>query len=207
MGFVNSPAILDAVMGKILGDTRDCFYYVDDVAITTKGSFEQHMERVNEVFNKLEAGGLKVKASKIRIAVKQVDFLGFTFKKDSFSVPKARIQAINEIPAPDSPTKCKSFLGMISYYRKLVPYFSAIVHPIQKCANSNKKDFEWTKEANDAFKAIKEVFKQEITCYIPKHDRPFNCYSDASNHSISFIAMQIDNEGQERLVACVCQEP
>ncbi len=203
MGFINSPAILDAVMGKILGDQEDCFYYVDDVAITTSGTFEHHLMRVNEVFEKLEAGGLKVKASKIRIAVQEVDFLGFTFKKDQFSVPKARIQAINDVPIPHNPTLCKSFLGQISYYRKLVPYFSKIVHPIQKCANMSKNDFQWTPEAEQAFKDIKEVFKQEISCYIPKHDRPFNCYSDASNHTISFIAMQVDNEGQERLVACV----
>lgn len=203
MGFLNSPACLDSVMTEILGNTKDCFYYVDDVAVCTSGTFEEHLATLEEVLQKLEKGGLKIKASKIRIAQKEVEFLGFKFAKDKFSVPKARIQAIYEIPVPRNPKECRSFIGMISYYRKLVKKFSDIVYPIQRCANSAKEDFNWNEEAQQAFENIKEVFKEEITGYIPRTNRPFNCYSDASQHCLSFICMQLDDEGIERLVACI----
>ena len=38
--------------------------YLDDILIITKGSFEDHLEKVSEVFSRLQKAGLQVNVAK-----------------------------------------------------------------------------------------------------------------------------------------------
>jgi len=52
-----------------------CLAYLDDLIIFSS-TFEQHMERLQMVFHRLVAAGLKLKPSKCALFQKRVKFLG-----------------------------------------------------------------------------------------------------------------------------------
>ena len=57
--------------------------------------------------------------------------------------------------------------------------------------------FKWTDEANKVFIALKEAIKNAVSLHIPRLDRPFTSYSDASDKAIAFVLEQTDEEGRK----------
>ena len=57
MGIKNSVDIFQAVMMDLLGNLEYANTYLDDVLITSKGSFEEHLAKVNTVLDRLEKAG------------------------------------------------------------------------------------------------------------------------------------------------------
>ena len=52
-----------------------CLAYLDDVVVFSR-TLEEHLVRLRQVFERLQAAGLKLKPSKCNILQRQVTFLG-----------------------------------------------------------------------------------------------------------------------------------
>jgi hypothetical protein len=50
MGIKNSPDIFQAVINDLLGDLDFVQVYLDDILITTDGSFQDHLKKLQIVF-------------------------------------------------------------------------------------------------------------------------------------------------------------
>ena len=57
MGIKNSPDIFQAIMMQLLGDLDNARTYIDDILITSDGTFEEHLQHVHEVLSRLEKAG------------------------------------------------------------------------------------------------------------------------------------------------------
>ena len=64
-------------MEESLGDLRDqiCLLYLDDM-IVYSGTFEEHIESVQKVLRHLRERGIKLKAKKCQLFMKEVCYLG-----------------------------------------------------------------------------------------------------------------------------------
>ena len=56
--------------------------YIDDLLITTNGSFEDYLVKLTKVLKKLEKAGLKVNASKSNFCKPEVEYLGFLITRE-----------------------------------------------------------------------------------------------------------------------------
>ena len=65
MGLCNSPDIFQEYMGELLGDLEHVGAYIDDLLIISKGSYQDHLQKLDEVFARLEAAGVKSKCCQI----------------------------------------------------------------------------------------------------------------------------------------------
>ena len=76
-GLANAPALFQRLMDLVLvGLTwESCLVYLDDV-IVFGSSFEQHLERLSTVFDRLAEAQLKLKPSKCSLFQRRVHFLG-----------------------------------------------------------------------------------------------------------------------------------
>ena len=59
MGLCNSPDIFQEKMSNLMMDLEYVRAYIDDLLVTTKGSFEDHLQKLERVLNRLEDAGLK----------------------------------------------------------------------------------------------------------------------------------------------------
>ena len=76
-GLPNAPATFQRLMESCLGELHLswCIIYLDDI-IVFSWTPEEHCFRLQAVFDKLKAAGLKLKPSKCELFKKQINYLG-----------------------------------------------------------------------------------------------------------------------------------
>ena len=76
-GLSSAPSVFLELMNKVLGTSlnKHTIAYLDDIIIYSE-SFEKHLEHLNDIFDKLQKAGLKLKMSKCNFLMKEVHYLG-----------------------------------------------------------------------------------------------------------------------------------
>ena len=76
-GLTNAPATFQRLMESCLGELNLswCIIYLDDIIVFSQTP-EEHLVRLQAVFDKLKAAGLKLKPSQCELFKKQINYLG-----------------------------------------------------------------------------------------------------------------------------------
>ena len=77
MGLCNSLDIFQEKMGKLFFDLEHVRAYIDDLLVITKGSFQDNLTKLEQVFIRLAKAGLKVNASKSSFWAEELQYLGY----------------------------------------------------------------------------------------------------------------------------------
>ena len=56
--------------------------YIDDVLVLTKGSFEDHMDKLEHILLRLQKSDLKVSGNKCSFAQDMVEYLGYVITRE-----------------------------------------------------------------------------------------------------------------------------
>lgn len=202
-GLCNAPATFSRLMDHVLTGLswEICLFYLDDIIVFSK-TWEEHLARLEIVFQRLLDEGLTLGATKCRIAAKEVEFLGHVVNKEGLRPNPALLKSIAQISQPRTVKEVRSFLGLASYYRRFVEGFSGIAAPLNRLLEKGKdKEVCWTPECEAAFCELKErLMKAPVTAY-PDFNLPFRLYTDASNQGLGAILAQVQ-EGKERIICC-----
>ena len=91
---------------------------------------EEHLVRLQAVFDKLKAAGLKLKPWKCELFKKQINYLGHVVGHKGVATNPDKIKAVTEWPRPTTVTEVRSFLGFVSYYRRFISNFSKVAKPL-----------------------------------------------------------------------------
>ena len=103
-GLINSPSTFQRIMELVFGDMNlsQLVLYLDDVLVFS-ATFEEHLERLGEVFRRLEQHGLKLKGSKCKLFQRTVTHLGHVVSDQGVSVDPSKVERIKNWPKPKSP--------------------------------------------------------------------------------------------------------
>jgi hypothetical protein len=204
-GLKNSPLFLRLLMDKLFGDmTENVIHYADDILISTKSSsFEQHLNIIDKVLQRIIMGKIKIRPQKINLARDHIEFLGMVWTKGKLSIPKAKTLAFQNLPSPDTPKKAKSIICALSYYRKFVPNFAQLSQPIMELTTLHPKEFKWTEWHENLFRRLIKAICKSASRYLPNPNKPYYVQTDASAYCGAGKLFQKDDEGNELLIACV----
>ena len=89
--------------------------YVDDVVIATP-TFEDHIDRLDEVFGCMKRAGLKCNPSKCEILRDSIKYLGRMVNRHGVRPEVEAVEAVLTRKAPRTDTQLMSFLGFANYY-------------------------------------------------------------------------------------------
>ncbi len=64
MGLCNSPDIFQEKMGELMADLEFVRAYIDDLIILTKDTWENHLDQLKIVLQRLQNAGLKIHVKK-----------------------------------------------------------------------------------------------------------------------------------------------
>ena len=197
-GLCNTPSIFQRTMNTVLQGLigRICFVYVDDIIIYSP-SQEKHVDHLQQVLQRMEDAGLKLKANKCNIGHPKVDLLGYVVSKDGISPSTEKVAAMRNMNPPRSKKELQSFLGTVNYYRQCVPNFASIAEPLYRLTHDNVP-FEWKEEHQEVFEQLKGSLTADTTMAFPDNTRPFKLYTDASDYAIGAILTQDDDDGVDR---------
>ena len=199
-GLVNSPSTFSRLMGTIFRDLQwvELLAYMDDI-LSLSSSFEEGIERLGRIFDRLLAANLKLKPSKCLFFQKQTHFLGHIVSEQGISTDPEKVSAIQDWPPCRTAKQCRSFLGLASYYRRFCPGFAEIARPLHKLCEKGRR-FQWTPEAQEAFDRLKQVLTSPPVLAYPLPNIRFIVDTDASAFSVGGVLSQIQN-GHERVIA------
>ena len=155
-GLTHGPGTLQRLMNLALkGLTwKDCLVYLDDIVAWSK-TFDEHMNRLRGVMERLKAAKVKLKSKKCAFLQRTVIFLGHVVSANGIQSDPEKIRAVKAWPLPENISEPRGFLGAASYYRRFVPGFATKAEPL--CRPLQKEaSFEWKAEQDDAFQKLKE---------------------------------------------------
>ncbi|KAI8486535.1 hypothetical protein Bbelb_357700 [Branchiostoma belcheri] len=208
-GLSGAPASFQRLMQHCLGDQNleTLLIYLDDI-IVFSSNFDDHLARLDLVFTRLRAHGLKLRPNKCHLFKRRVKYLGHIVSERGVATDPEKCAVLRDWPVPKTSKQVKSFLGFCSYYRRFVKDFSKIAQPLHKLTiGQNKKGrkqstakFEWSTECQQAFDTLRSrLMGADILAY-PDFELPFILYIDASHDGLGAVLSQ-EQKGIERVIA------
>ena len=219
MGMSNSPATFMRLMDACFGDKQyeDLIVFLDDLLIWGK-SFEEVLEKLEMVFQRLRSYGLKLKAKKCHFFEETIKYLGHLISEDGIQPDPSKIQDLQNFPVPESDFELNSFLGLASYFRRFIRDFSKISAPLREISNKTKREQgyrkrrkatkqekthfkeKWTDACTKSFEELKEKLTSPPILGFPDFTRPFILETDASFLGLGAILSQ-DQESGRKVIA------
>ena len=119
------------MMEQVLDDLNNtvCHIYLDDVIIVGK-SFEEHLDRIQQVLKRFRDHNLKLSPKKCAFFKDQVKYVGHIVSVDGVRTDPDKLSKIVDWPTPCNIDDVRSFLGFAGYYRRFVCNFSKLAKPL-----------------------------------------------------------------------------
>mgnify|MGYP003389980841 FL=1 len=199
-GLCNAGATFQRLMDVVLNgiSLQGCLAYLDDVVVFSR-TLDEHLEKLRQVFERLQIAGLKLKPSKCCVLQREVAFLGHVMTEEGITTDPEKIKAVVEWPVPTCVREVRAFVGLASYYRRFVRGFAEVAAPLHELTKKNAK-FCWEEKHQAAFEILKQKLVQAPVLVAPDDEHRYILDTDASDHAMgAVLSMEID--GEERPVA------
>ena len=200
-GLCNAPATFSRLMDRVLSGLHweTCLFYLDDI-IVLSSTWEEHIARLRQVFERLRHANLKLGAEKCTFAVKEVSYLRHRVKAEGLLTDSVLLAAIWEIPPPKTATEVRSFLGLAGYYRRYVKNFAAVAGPLHALTRKDAV-FHWSADCKTVFDRLKTLLTTSPITAFPDFSQAFRLYTDASTAGLGAILAQV-RAGKDRNICC-----
>jgi hypothetical protein len=83
------------------------------------------------VLRRFDEANLQLHPGKCVFAQSKVQYLGFVLSENGVSASTDKVKAVRGYPTPTNVTEVRAFLGLASFYRRLVPNFAQIAKPLK----------------------------------------------------------------------------
>ena len=123
------PTEFQRIMEKILINIAIVYVFIEDILIVTKGTKEEHEEKVREVFKKLDSRKLQLKEDKCKIAKNEIEWLGFDISEEGVKSHNEKIQGISGKMKPKNLKDQRSYLGAVNQLIKFIPGLAQLTEP------------------------------------------------------------------------------
>jgi hypothetical protein len=189
-GLIGAPASFLSAMNSTLAPFLRKFVLVffDDILIYSS-TYEDHLQHLSLILQKLQADQWQVKFSKCEFAQQSITYLGHVISAASVATDQSKIATIRDWPVPSNTKELRSFLALLGYYRKFVKNYGVLAKPITNLLRKGVL-FVWTAETERAFQLLKESLITAPVLSLPDFTKVFTVETDASDIGIGAILLQ-----------------
>ena len=230
-GLSGAPGCFQNFMETNLADYRDeiCIPYLDDLLVFSK-TFQQHLEDVRKVLQRLRSKGIKLKPSKCELFRQEARYLGHKITREGYCMDERDKEAVQFLKdkCPTKVGEVRQLLGFISYYRKYIPDFSRRAKPIyellkqdeqpkvpdkgekrksskKKVKNRNgqvpsSKSIVWTEVHKVCLDELIDLLTSSGMMAYPDFEKEFVLHTDASQEGLGAILYQRQADGKMAVI-------
>jgi len=186
-GLCNAGSTFQRVMDLALNglNFNMCLVYLDDI-IVYSADVNEHIGRLEQLFERLKSANLKLKPSKCKLLRSELSFLGHVVSSKGVGTDPEKISAVQDWPVPTDVKEIRSFLGLASYYRRFVPSFAALAAPLHALTGKNRK-FDRNDSCEDGFRKLKKALVSSPILAMPNDGDPFILDTNACDVSIGVV--------------------
>jgi transposase InsO family protein len=192
-GMVNAGATYVRCMRVLLQGLPNVESYIDDVLVHTK-TWSEHLETLQELFQRIRNADLTVRPSKCSLATETVEFLGHTIEGDTLGLQEANIRKIQSAPPPKSKKEVRSFLGLTGFYRAYVPNYATIAAPLSDLTKK-RSAMQWQEPQEKAYNTLKSILINKPVLRLPDFTKQFILRTDASDLGLGAMLLQEHEDG------------
>jgi hypothetical protein len=207
-GLTNSPSTFQEMMNVIYKEVIERHaargtiirIYMDDIAIATTGTLQDHIDVVRDVLRIAEQHDLYFKLSKCTFHASSIDYLGVIIEKGMTRMDPVKIARIKNWPIPTKVKDVHSFLGFCNFYRPFIQGFAHLARPLNELTC---KDAEWSWETRHqkAFDELKTRVTTEPVLAHPILTDPFELEVDVSGFAMGAVLLQKKEDGKKHPIA------
>lgn len=201
-GLVGASATMQRLMDRLFGPEFDnrVFSFQDDIIVVSK-DFEEHMKLLERVYQRLKDANLTINMQKSKFCREELKYLGYLVDKNGLRTDPGKVDVILNFPIPSNQKEVKRFIGMAGWYRRFIPNFSKISRPLCKLTGK-KVEFNWSEEAEEAFRTLKECLVSAPILKCPNFNKPFSICTDASAFAIGAVLTQTYDDVEHPIAYC-----
>ncbi|EFA13080.1 Retrovirus-related Pol polyprotein from transposon 17.6-like Protein [Tribolium castaneum] len=132
-GLCNAPATFQNLADVVFQGMNwvDVSIYLDNIILFSH-SYEEHLVKLEKVFERIMEANLKLKPSKCSFLKKEVKMLGHVINNTGIAPDQEKLLAVKNFPQPTNVKDVQSFLGLCNYYRKFIEKFAQIARPLHE---------------------------------------------------------------------------
>ena len=161
---------MDIVLKDLIG--VELWVYIDDV-ILFSDTAEEHARRLENVLQSFEQGNLQQHPGKWVFAQTQVQYLGFVLSERGVTASPDKVKAVREYSTPKKVKDVRAFLGLFSFYRRLVPNFAELAKFLTILTRKNHV-FSWDPKQQEAFLGLRRGYAPPL--YWPTQILSYHLY-------------------------------
>ena len=209
-GVHSSVNLAASIMQKILEDVPITMAkgFSDDLLLSTKNDSEtitrqnwressaggKMIKLLDQILQKIQQGGLKLRLRKVQIMKKSLRFLGFDVSDTGVRVASEVKRALLQEKPASSPKGLRQFLGKILFFKGHLPGYSCFTSRLHEATTRSAKNWALTKcELEDWF-SLRRLFITSTALGYPNYDiletSPFRLFIDFSAGGLSCLLTQ-----------------
>ena len=198
-GLSNASATFERLMEQVLVGLpwSVCLVYLDDIIVHAR-SFEEELDRLRAIFDRLQETNLKLNPKKCYLFQIKVSYLGYRIGRNGIMTDPNKIEAIHSWPVPRNIAEVRRFLGLCSYYRRFAKSFADKAQPLNRHLTKGTP-FGWTDECQSSWETLKQCLTSTPVLSYPCPNGDFILDTDASNVGIGAVLSQTQ-DGEERVI-------
>ena len=192
-GLRNASSTLQRHMDNLFMNVPHVFTYLDDILIFS-ASREQHLKDIENVLRILNDSNLRLSLDKCIFLKESIDFLGCNITSDGIKPTQKKLYEISDFSEPTDSKALRRFLGMVGFYRRLVPNFADIVLPLTELIKEqpNAKQLSLNAEEKSAFSRIKTILNElSALPYPTSATTHYQIVTDSSSYAVGAALHQI----------------
>ena len=196
-GLSSTPSAFQRLMTFVLEEHIRggyCAVYCDDIAVwSTSDCPLDHLDKLERVLASLREHQLLAKGSKCELFRTEMEFLGFLVGRDGVRPVPSKVDALQAVPAPETVSHVRSFLGMANFFRNHLPGFAEISAPLTnllKGTKNGRQRVAWSVSCEESFTLLKEML---TSAPLLRHFDPTlrtAVHVDASQNAVGAVLLQ-----------------
>ncbi|GJR55336.1 reverse transcriptase domain-containing protein [Tanacetum coccineum] len=160
---------------------------------------EQEVIRdIEEIFKTLREINMKLKPKKCAFGIREGIFLGYQVNADGLRICPDKVEAVLNLPSPKCLKDVQKLNGKLAslnrFLSKSAEKSLTFFKTLKKC--TKKSDFQWTAEAEMAFKQMKKLIAELPMLTAPKEKDELIMYLAATKESITTVLM-MERDGKQ----------
>ena len=150
---------------------------------------EEHDEQLLHLMESAKTHGIVFNSAKCHIRQPQIAFYGAVFTGQGMWMDPSKIQALQDLPAPDSQTKLQYFLGLIHYLQPFIPGLLAKTSFLWE----QLSQWDWNPSLDVLFHCLKSWICQtllKVTLVYYDRTKPVMTQTNASEFGLGAALLQ-----------------